>query len=234
MSKKLSLLFAAAMLAFTFQTARAQDEDDIDFDDDQQIEEMDSDYDSSRWTHSGRGRHWEGGPGRGPAMQNRRMGRNGPDMERGPRMHRGPGMDMGRGMHQRGFHFGMMDRLDLTTDQQRQMVDIMTENYRERLLARLDFSEASDKLRDLQNSDNPDHDAIIAANEAVGSAKGKMDVVNRKMQNQVKTILTPEQQQKMEEFGKRDRGFKGRRDRDDKKLPPHMKSGPGSRKIDKK
>lgn len=223
MGKKLSLMFAAAMLAFTFQ-AMAQEEDDMDLDDEVAVEEMDDAFDGPgphRWSGH-MGARWDG-----PGMR-------GPGMRRHPGKHWGPGMHMGRGM---GMGMGMMRGLDLTAEQEKQMIDIMTENYRQRLLAGLEMRNEHKKLRDLYESDNPDHDAIIAANQALGAAKGKMDVQFRKFHNDLKSILTPEQQKKWEEFADRKPDFKrdrdGRRDRDGKPRPPHRQMGPGPRMMDR-
>lgn len=227
MSKKLSLLFAAAMLAFTFQ-AFAQEDDDVDMDDEAVVEQMDDNFDGPgphRWSRH-MGDRWDG-PGRGPGMR-------GPGM-RHPGGHWGPGMHMGmgRGMGP-GMHMGMMARLDLTPDQERQMVDLMTENYRQRLLAGLEMRNEHKKLRDLYESANPNHDAIVAANQAIGGAKGKMDVLARKFQTDMKAILTPDQQKKWEEYGDMKRDFKRDRDgKDGKRRPQRGPGGPGPKMMDR-
>lgn len=230
MSKKLSLLFAAAMLAFTFQTAMAQEEDDMDMDDDLVVEQMDDDIAGPgphRWSRH-QGERW-GGPGpamRGPGPKHH------PGRHWGPGMHMTPGMHMGPGM---GMGMGMMKRLDLSADQERKMVDVMTENYRQRLLAGIEMKDAHKKLRDLYDSDAPDHDAIIAANQAVGAANGKMAVQAHKFQTELKSILTPEQQKKWDEYKDKRRDFRGERgDRDGKRRPPRGPAGPGPRMMDGK
>lgn len=216
MSKKLSLLFAAAVLAFTFQTAMAQDEDDFD-DDDIVVEQFDDDDDAPDF-----------GP-RGPGMRHgmgMRHGGHGPAM-RGPGKHRMGMMGMRHGM----FGMRMMERLDLTAEQKKQLVDVMTENFRERFLGRIEMDEAFKKLRALHESDNPDHDAIVAANAAVGEMHGKMDVLDRKFRDKLDAVLTPEQREKMKDFRKDWDGPRRFRDgkgpRDGKPFPPHMQRGPG-------
>lgn len=210
MRNKLTLLLAAAMMAFTFQTAMAED---IDLDD--EIDDVEysinepgmtgprgrrfgpRDDDHSPGNHMRHGRHegrgeWIGGPGHGPGMR--------------PGMH--PDMRMGRDMGHGMMGPRMMEALDLTDAQKNQAVDVLTDNFRQRLLARMELADAHKKLRDLYDGESPDHDAIIAANTAVGTAKGKMDVLNRKLRDNMRGILTPDQIQKMDDMKKdRPRGW---------------------------
>lgn len=227
MGKKLSLLLAAALFAVTFQTAMAADGNEMDDEIDEQIESVENPgpRDGRFGRRMGIGGRW----GHGPAMPGK-FGPGGPEMHDGfgprGRHHFGPG-GMGMGM-------GMMHRLDLSADQKRQMVDVMTENFRERLLARIELEEAFKKLRDLHESDNSDHDAIIEANQAVGAAHGKLDVLDRKMKDSVKSVLTPDQQKKLEEFRARRDDFRRDRNRDrgGKPRPPRMQTGPGPRVME--
>ncbi len=197
MGNKLSLLLAAAMLTFVFQTASAaENRDDMDRNDDAAQEFACPMMD---------------GVGMGRGMM---MGRRG--MRQGMRQG-GCGM-MGRrggmgGMGMMGMGFGMMRRLDLTPEQQKQMVDAMAENYRDRLLARIELDEAFTTLRALRDADSADADAVIAANQAVGAATGKLDVLSSGLREKIRSILTPEQLKQAEEMQGGMRGRRGDRDR---------------------
>lgn len=237
MRNKLTLLLAAAMMAFTFQTAMAEDIDDemddveIAIDEDGTIGPLGRRFGGPRDDDRGPGRHmmrhdrdgWRGGPGFGPAMRP------------GPRMGRGMdcGMDcgmMGRGMGNKMGHGMMnprlMDALNLTDAQKSQAVDVLTENFRQRLLARMELGDAQKKLRDLYDAESPSPDDIIAANTAVGAAKGKLDVQRRKFRDDIRKIMTPEQIQKLDDMQKAPPPRRGGDRPGDGKRPPHGKPGP--------
>lgn len=224
MNRKLSLLLAAVM-ALSLQAAMAQDDaPDMDDDDDIAVEEY-RDYGHYGWR---RGDRWERDDRRGPKHDRRGGPKMRDNMGRG--MHGGMGMGpgMGRGMHMGGM-LGprFMDMLQLDASQKGKIVDIMTENYRQRLLARMEMHDAMAKLRDLDAAAKPDHDAIVAANQAMGAARGKMDVLGRKLQDELRGVLTPEQLKKMDEWDN-DRPGPGRRDFDrprDGKRPPRPAPG---------
>ncbi len=203
MSKKLSLLAAAVMFAFVFQTAMAAD-DGNDFD------RNGPDQEFVCPAMGGMGMRM----GRGMMMRQGRMDRGMRHGDRGMRGMRGwrggcdsmgtRGMGMGR-----GFGFGMMRRLDLTPEQQKQIVDAMAENYRDRLLARIELGEAFEKLREARNTDPVNADAVIAANQAVGAATGKLDALSRTFADKIKPLLTPEQLKKAEAMRDGRRGDRG-------------------------
>lgn len=254
--RKLSLLFAAALMAFAVQTAWAED-NDIDIDD--EIAELSEDAGSfvGRWRSRGdrpdgprhmMGRH--GGPGRGPAMPPRPpcMGPNCDPMMPPPGMGmRGMGMGHRFG-HRGGMRQGMfgprfMEELELTDAQKTQLVDVLTDNFKNRLLTRMELHDAIAKLRTLNEAETPDYDAIVAANAAVGTAQGKMDVLDRKLKEQVRGVLTPEQTKKLDERkekidqaregrGGKDRDRKDRRDDRPGHKDPRMQRGPGPRMMD--
>lgn len=246
--RKFSLLFAAAIMAFAMQTAWAEDED---IPPEEEIAEASEDAGSfvGRWRsrgdrpdgpHMGR---WQGGRSHGPMMRHPGPPCIGPGC--GPMMSHG---DKGRRFgHRGGMRDGMfgprfMEELDLTDAQKGKLVDVLTENFRNRMLARIEMHDAIAKMRELDKSDNPDHDAIIAANAALGTARGKMDVLERKLKEQVRGVLTPEQVKKLDERTEkrdqdRDEWRKDRRerrkDRDGRPGPgprdPKMQRGPGPR-----
>ncbi len=58
----------------------------------------------------------------------------------------------------------------------------------------------NDRLEELTASATPDYDAIVAANEALGAARGKLDVANRKVHDRFAAVLTPEQREKIEQY----------------------------------
>lgn len=188
------------MMAFTIQTAMAQD-DDLDIDDAVDTAEMDDDFGTDmrrphpRWRDDGPGFHkrghhdnWRGGPGHRPDMR--------PDRD-----HRMGGKGMRHGMGMFGPRF--MEMLQLDDGQKAKIVDVMTENFRQGLLAKMEMADARKKLWDMQESDSTDHDGLIAAHQAVGAAQGKMQVLHRKMRDDVRAVLTPEQLKKLDDFDKR-------------------------------
>lgn len=252
MRKAMSLFLAAFMVAMLPTALRA--EDDIpDMDDEvAALEQLDDDFAElgrSRWMRPHRGCFDEddGDRGRsgfrcGPMAG--RPGGPGPMMLRKPMMdapgrHMGPMMSM---KGKRGMH-GMMGMrklfdLDLDDAQKSRLVDVMTENYRNRLNAGLELASARDALASLYDSENPDADSIVAAHQAVGAAEGKMAVVRRGMMDEVKKILTPEQVEKLEKMDRPGRGPRGDRfrdgkDRRDGKGPRDGKFGPRDGMKDK-
>ncbi len=177
-----------ASFALTMQFAHAGDqpppppEDDVDV-----MDELDDDdFGPARWFGRGERR----GPGRhfGPARHDMRD--RGPD-QRGPRRH-GERRDFGPGMAR------MWDRLDLTDAQKQQFVDVMTSQFRAGLEAKMELAEAENAARELRRQDDVTPEQIVAANTAVGTAKGKLEVVRRNAKQELRNILTPEQVEKLE------------------------------------
>lgn len=125
----------------------------------------------------------------------------------------------------------MMDELELTDAQKTQLIDVATKNFKEGLTLRMEMGDARRKLRDLRDSDNPDSAAIIAANEAMGAFKGRMEVLGQNARQEFRAILTPEQQAKLderkadfEEWRESRRGDRG--DRGPADGPRHRGPGP--------
>ena len=222
----LTLLFAAALILGVSQAVKAEDSPEVD--EQEYSQEM---APCPAWgmrfgPHGFRSGHdsWRDGPGhRGGGGHAGRQGRKGP--------HHG---DFGIGFGgARAF-----DVLNLDEAQKTKMVDVLTNNFRARLEARLALADAQRALRDLYDDDSADADAIVAANAALGEARGKMDVLTRKFREDVKGVLTEEQVKKLEDmrgdrFEKRDRDGKK-----DGKRPggpgerrgPRPEGGPGSRR----
>lgn len=164
---------------------------------------------------------WRGGRGHGP------MGRH--DRHPGKGFERGFGM--GPGMM--GFGHRFMDELELTDAQKTQLVDVITAKFREGLLVRMEMADAHKKVRELTTAETPDSAAIIAANEALGAARGKMEALGLTAKDEVKKVLTPEQVTKLEEM--KSKRFADRDDDEDGPRPSrrfgprHGMPGPGAR-----
>lgn len=151
---------------------------------------------------------------------------------RGPaRFHhdRRPGKGFGRGHFGKGpgmFGFGhrVMDELELSDAQKTQVVDVLTAKFREGLLARMEMADARKQLRDASEAESPDAAAIVAANEAMGAARGKMEALGLTAKDDLRKILTPEQAAKLDEMRQ---SWRADRDDDDDDAPrPHRRPGP--------
>lgn len=128
----------------------------------------------------------------------------------------------------------LFDRLDLDKAQRDKLVEVMTENFRAGLVARLEMREAENKLADLRESDSASPEDIVAANEALGAAAGKMEVARRKAREAVEAVLTPEQREQLDSFRddsprNRDRFDNDRRDRRDRDRDRDERPGRGGR-----
>lgn len=198
---------------------------------------------------------------RGHGPDSRHWGRRGPGWRQGPPPPRGYGMHHGYGMPRgygwdKGPGFGgprhggyghrrpglgraarmfgprEFDALKLTADQKKQVADILTESYRARLEATMELMEARQKLREVSRKDPYDADAVIAANTAVGSARGKLDVIDRQFRDKLKALLTADQQKALDDLrtppGRRP-GDRKPGDRGDRR-PPRGPDGPGPRR----
>lgn len=212
MLKKMTLAVAAIAIALSAQAAFAADD---------RPAPRDRQGDEIRRPMGPDGA-WRGGP----------HGRRGDGPGPGRHFGKGPGrhFDMGPGMMAFGHRF--MDELELTDAQKTQLVDVMTARFREGMLVRMEMADAGRKLRDLTESESPDKDAIIAANEAMGTAKGKMEALFLTAKDEVRKILTPEQQTKLDEMFDRRRGDREDDDGprgDHPRMPRHGGRGPGPR-----
>lgn len=212
--KSFALILAAALLAGTCYTASAGAPPDVD----------EPTMDESRDFGPRFGGRHEGPRG---------WHRGGPDRDdwRGGPGHRGK-----RGMHHGDFGIGFggahaFEMLDLDASQKTKMIDVLTNNFRARLEAKMAMVDAQRKLRDLYEDDNANADAIVAANAAVGEARGKLDVLSRKFRDDMKGVLTEEQIKKLDDM-KDDRPFGPRGDKrpDGPKGPKGPKPGPGPRR----
>lgn len=228
--RNLSLVLAAALLAVSGQAILAGEGPERP--DKQEIVREDSDF----------GRH---GRRRGPGPWGEKHDRFGPRYGHGPRdgmRHRpdfGPGFEHGCFGGPRGFGHGFMEELDLDADQKAKLVDVLTDNFRAGLEARMELQDAKKKLHDLRKDEAASGEDIIAANTRVGEAKGKLEAAGRKGREDIRSLLTPEQLKKFDENRRPfphdgpDRPFGPRgRDRDDRRppMPPKGPKGLGPRR----
>lgn len=222
MQKKMSFFLAALLMGLIANTsAWAQDyDDDEDMTPDIVLQgdaDVDEDgYDSSFWFGPGHGRRIRG-MGHGPAMPPAHM--RGPGMMRGDCMGfgqgacqggrqgmGGPGMGMrhdGMRGHRAGRGMGMMPMMrgvDLTDAQKTQMVDMMTESFRQQMLIRMEQQDIQKKLRDEYQSATPNSDTIMSLNKALGELNGKRAVLFQENQEKFQNLLTPEQRAKIKEI----------------------------------
>lgn len=146
------------------------------------------------------------GPGHYRGYGHRGFRHRGPD---GGRFgHRGFGFGLGHGPRHGGFgwgfggghHMRLIDTLELDDAQKTKFIDVMTENFRERLQTKLELRDLEEKLRDLRDDETAQPEAIVAASAAVGEAEGKLEVLGRKHIQSLKGILNEEQLKQLEEL----------------------------------
>lgn len=219
--RKLTLLFAAALLLGMMQPAKAEeaptsvldtiadyeeqledsianaldDDPDIDADDD---DDDDIAPDRRRGRREFRDRN-----------DRRHYGRRGPGFRQGPhgRSHdfRMGGFGFHRpGMHHASFMFGprAWEALKLTAEQKAKVIDIMTNSYRAKLENSLQMMEARRALRGLYRDESLQAEAIVAAHSEMGAARGRMVALDRQLKADLKAVLTPEQQKAWDELQK--------------------------------
>lgn len=196
-SKLFALLLAATLLAGSTGTSWAGETGDTSARSENGWRDADPDNDGFR--RPGRRGHM----GRG--FGNHRGRGDGRNFGHGPAMTRrggGPGGRWnGNGMHHGGmFGPAMAERLGLDQAQKDKLLDAMTENYRAVLEAKMELQEAKFKLNELRRSSDAAAEDIVAANEALGAAKGRMEVTMRQSREALESILTPEQKEKLESF----------------------------------
>lgn len=177
------------------------------------------------WGHRGGGpgrHHGWGGRGRddysrhrGPMGYGRRMGG---DFRGGRGFGGGPGMGMGTGMGM-GPHHRMVTDLDLSADQKAKLVDALTKNYRARMEIMMDMAAVRSDSWDLRRDGEASNDDIVAANRALGEARGRMEVQERTARDEIRGILTPEQRERL------DRRSQWNRDSGDDDAPRPYRDG---------
>ena len=180
-SKPIALLLAAALLAGSASLAMAGERGGSGPRDERGG--MCDRWDGPRHDGNRGGRHgdgWRDGPGRGDFGM-------------------GHGDFGGFGMRHGGFGPGFWMDLDLDATQKSKIVDILTNQFKTGLEARMELMDARKKLEDLRENDSVANADLIAANEAVGLAKGKLEVVQKSAREDIKKVLTPEQVKQLEE-----------------------------------
>lgn len=111
---------------------------------------------------------------------------------RGPGARRGPGGPMGFGP---GFR-----QLDLTDDQKAQLKSI-AESHRDEFKAAGDKARAAhDGMQALIEADSIDEAAIRAKSQEIASAEADVMILNAKVRQESRQVLTAEQQAKLKEL----------------------------------
>jgi len=127
----------------------------------------------------------------------------------GQGMRKGQGMPEMRGVDGPGPR--MIEVLDLTVDQQKQMKDLKLKHDKEMIPLRADRLKATEELRLLKAQDKPNLKAINNKIDEVVALKAKIMKARARHQVEVKNILTEEQRLKWEERQMHRKGRKGHR-----------------------
>lgn len=94
----------------------------------------------------------------------------------------------------------LRSELDLTTEQRNKIRDVITSHKAEIATAIKPVVEKRRALREATLATNVDETAIRAAANDLGRAIGDAAVVGAKVKAEVRAVLTPEQQKKLDEF----------------------------------
>lgn len=175
-----AMLMAALLLAGSVTAAHAAQP--VDPMDDAEIAEYmgdDDDFGPSRPGRFGPRGHWNRDGRPGPRPQHFR--------------HQGPGF----GMH--GMQGRRWEMLDLTEKQRTDMVDLMTKMFKAKLESRMEMQDLQKAARDIREKDNATAEEIIAANTALGAARGKQEALGYQLRQEMRSILTEEQLKKLDE-----------------------------------
>jgi Spy/CpxP family protein refolding chaperone len=94
----------------------------------------------------------------------------------------------------------MLEELALDAGQKGKIIDLLTADYKSRLDIRLEIQELYKKLGELRDDPEAASDAIVSASAALGEARGRLEAAARRtVREEVRAILTPEQQRMLEE-----------------------------------
>jgi len=121
-----------------------------------------------------------------------------------PRAHRGDRVMM-RGMHADGMHrrverlHRMAADLELTEDQRTKMRDIADRQQRQTIKARADMDIARMDLHALMREDEADLNKINAQIDRIAKMRADMEKSRASTRVQMRSVLTPEQKQKLKE-----------------------------------
>jgi Spy/CpxP family protein refolding chaperone len=94
----------------------------------------------------------------------------------------------------------LRSELDLTTEQRHQVRDILVDHRAEIATAVKPVVEKRRALREATLAANVDETAIRTAANDLGKAIGDAAVIGAKVKAEVRAVLTPEQQKKLDEF----------------------------------
>ena len=98
-----------------------------------------------------------------------------------------------------GMHGNCWEAIDLTERQRADMIDLMTKRYKAELELRMEMRDLRNATRDVWERDTATPDEIIAANTALGAARGKLDALRYQCREEMKNILTEEQLQTLDD-----------------------------------
>lgn len=177
MTKKLSVVLAALLFCLTATVAFSLDYDDGDDEHDDQayLQHIDDDgYSYGEW------------------MAEMNRGRRGGGSHFGLRGARRTRMS--------GFFVPIAEGLDITDAQKNEFINIMVDTYRQRPTLGLEQIETVQKLSKEEQSDTPNHDAIVSLNKALGEIKGKRAILGHQSRSRIWQVLTPEQRAKVKEM----------------------------------
>ncbi len=102
-----------------------------------------------------------------------------------------------------------MKTLNLTDQQITKMREINQNNYEQTRELRIKLMDGMHELKQLQLQKNPDEDQVDVKVKEVKALRQKIQDISRQSRQQCRSLLTEEQQVKLQEF-KNEKGCKGR------------------------
>lgn len=130
-----------------------------------------------------------------------------PGFGMGPGMGMGHGMGMGRGMGM-GMRQNWADQLDLTDAQKDQMRELRFKHQKEMIKQRADLRVARLELQELIRSD-ADRGTINSKIDEIGKLETSMEKARVANRLDMRSILTPEQREKIKDRPMMGRGMRG-------------------------
>ena len=123
---------------------------------------------------------------------------------RGPMGGGGMGMGMGFGV------IRMLDLMDLSEDQERQVSAILKSHREEIAQGMTAAAQAGSALREALHSAEFSEDNVKQAARAMAAQQEQMILLSARIRNEIRTVLTPDQNQRLQELaGKRAGRFHG-------------------------
>lgn len=119
--------------------------------------------------------------------------------------------------------------LGLTDEQTAKLREIMVDGRKSAIKTRADLEIQNLELRELLRADQPNHDAVLRKVQEISDLRGQMMKQRVESLLAAKSVLTPEQQQKIRQFKSEHRGRRAawRRERG-QAGPGGRQEGPGS------